>query len=474
VVVAPLLCALEFWPDRSTISVVPVRSFLVPFLLLAGCRFDASGVEASDSVLPVTDQITIDSVQDAPLDSIGQELSLDLGAGDLDATPDPDQVVSMDMSIADKSVVGPDMPVPDKLVPDKLAPDANVCLSWLPKPITFDPCSISAPAGPLNIASATWIYNTDNNTLTAPDGVKSNPASQLIAQGGGPQLRLVSVTQLTVASGATFRLVGANPVIFASWSTIVVDGTINASSVRNANSVEKGPGADPPACSSTAPTSGGVVSGDGAGGGGGGFGGDGGEGGWGNSGNAAGGASGGAVSLPGVLRGGCAGADGAGSSPVGDGGAGGGAVLLSAKTSISVSGAVHAGGAAGGGATGYEAGGGGGGSGGLVVLEAPAVTLVQGGVLAANGGAGGEGAFNHTDGHTGEDSLASATAAAGGTGTSGGGDGGDGAYKAFPDGDNGWEGDDGGGGGGGGVGFVVIRSQGYSGTGTTSPTPEFI
>jgi hypothetical protein len=448
---------------------VVVRSLLIPVvLLLVGCRFDTSGVAAGDSAHgsdtwteTSTDQAWWDSGHDAPFDAGAEGTTLDLGPLDLasDAL----------MPVPDKSV-----PVPDKSVPDQLVPDMKVCLTWLPKPTTFDPCTIPAPGAALSITTGTWVYNSGSNTLTAPGGGTSSPASQLIAQPSGPQLRVVSTTQLAVAKGAELRLVGANPVAIASWSTITIHGTVNASSVRNAGSVVTGAGANPAACATSAPTSGGVVSGDGAGGGGGGFGGDGGEGGSADGGSGSGGSAGGAVSVPTVLRGGCAGADGAGTSPVGEGGAGGGAVLLGARTSITVAGVIHAGGAAGGGATGYEAGAGGGGSGGMVMFEAPSVTVAAGGVLAANGGAGGEGAMNHTDGHDGQNGLASATAASGGTGTSGGGDGGDGGCKASTTGDDGLEGDDGGGGGGGGVGFVVIRAQSYSSSGTISPDPDTI
>ena len=309
---------------------------------------------------------------------------------------------------------------------------------------------------------------------------------EIVAQEpSGDGLALIRARSITIASGATVRVVGSNQtprplVLFADRITIA--GTLDGGAKR----AVPGPGGR---------ASGGPGLGaDGehrdtfhdSGGGGGAYavaasaGGDAGT----TCGTQANGGNGGAVfglaSLD-VLAGGAAG--GAGASLVctlGAPGAGGGAIQLSALTRLEITGAVTVGGGGGGGGIncgGSDTGGGsGGGSGGALYLDAPAIVLS--GIVAAHGGGGGGGASSPgSNGGFGGDAAASLAQATGGiSGGSYGTVGGKGATGALASTAGGNQGCDGNGAGGGGsVGRIVIHAPGaVTGGGMQSPTAMLV
>lgn len=345
------------------------------------------------------------------------------------------------------------LPIDETPIPD--APETpidtpeNVCTMFPSR--HFDACMIPAPMGGLVLdLPGEYVYNTMATTLTDPNGVASIPVNQVIPSG-----RLISVDALSIAAGTTLRVIGDRPLIVASWSTITVDGAIDASS----DATGRGAGANPADCSVHAAIAGENDDAGGAGGGGGGFQGAGGTGGEGGAG-ATGGNGGVAVAAP-LLLGGCAGArGGTGDTPGGSGGDGGGAVQLTARTGVMITGTVHAGGSGGDPATtngGNDAdgGGGGGGSGGMIGLEAPDVTVASGATLAANGGGGGEG-INDGPGGRGSDGAPAATRASGGNGGDGGNGGLGSGGPALAGGNGADDSENGAGGAGGGAGYVVI------------------
>ena len=314
----------------------------------------------------------------------------------------------------------------------------------------FDACMIAKPTGDLSLSTAgVYTYDTTVGTLLDPAGNATIPPNTLGANG-----RVLSVSSFHLAAGTTLRVTGGSPLIVASWDTISVAGSIDASSTATTS----GAGSNPTGCAAHAAA---IGQNDAGGGGGGGGGGQaaGGHGGVGSSGSGGGGLGGTAIAAP-LLLGGCTGAKGGtGSTPPGDGGAGGGAIQLTARTSIAIAGTakLHAGGA--GGKPGLQdntgGGGGGGGGGGMIGFEAPTLTVAAAAVLAANGGGGGQGAGN-VGGAPGQNALISATRALGGnTGSGGvGGVGGGGITLLGGGGGN----DGAGGGGGGAAGFVVYKS----------------
>jgi hypothetical protein len=332
--------------------------------------------------------------------------------------------------------------------PDGPAFDAAIdCATFASR--HFDACLLPAPAPALDLAAGSYVLDTDAATLSGPAGTQTLP--NRVEDAGV----VVSIAGLRVAVGATVRVIGSRPLIVASWSTIEVDGVIDASS----NVTGRGAGGDSPDCASHAAGTG-NSSNEGAGGGGGG--GLRGAGGTGGSGDVPGGTAGGAIAAP-LLDGGCpGGAGGNGDQPGGPGGSGGGAVQLTARISIAIGGGVHAGGAGGTGGTDAggdaDGGGGGGGSGGMIGLEAPAIAITASGILAANGGGGGQGA-DMAAGERGHDATLSATRAEGGSngGSVDGDDGGRGSGGAQLAGAIGGQvGMNGGGGAGGGAGYIVI------------------
>jgi hypothetical protein len=418
--------------------------------LLVGCVFDTSGV--TPSVLDTGQRGDV-TAADVALSDLDSATRTEAGPCDLCDLGRPDRPPDRD----------PDALPVDTQKPDTVGP---VCTDWMPKPKHFEPCQVPLPIGKLDLSTAgTWTYDTAAGTLTDPQKQDTKPTSVVLNQSAGPQVRVLSLTQLSVHQGVTLRVVGDKPLVVAAWSDISVDGTIDVSSDNKGD----GAGADPPDCASHAAGDGATDHSEGGGGGGGGFGGDGGDGGDGRNGSASKGAKGAKIAPPPFVRGGCKG--GKGGDNGGSGGSGGGALQLTARFSITVSGTLHAGGERGGGPGTSERGGGGGGSGGYLGLDAPAVTLMGTAILAANGGGGGEGSSSNSSGNSGEHGHAQAQAAAGGSGgTSSGGNGGDGGWRDVPDGKNGSKSDDGGGGGGGGVGFVLVYASKLDNqSGTTSP-----
>jgi hypothetical protein len=321
---------------------------------------------------------------------------------------------------------------------------------------------IGAPSGAMDLADASYTYNTTTGTLADSGGNPITHANIQIDQ-AGQAAWLMNVQSFTLHAGSTLRVVGDKPLIIASWDTIDVSGTIDASN----------PGA---LCNAASAGQTGVTTGGSGGGGGGAFGGDGGAGGIGDSPpGPMGGAGGAHVDAPHIVRGGCNGAvsgkagpgDSGNPNAVSAAGTGGGGIQITAQHALSVSGKVLAGGSGGGGApSGSAAGGGGGGSGGYIGLEGLTVTL--GGVIAANGGGGGASAAFVDTGTGGQDAQPSANPANGAphqcTGTSDGGAGGTTGNGAAVTGNNSC----GGGGGGGSTGFVLTFGT-TSATGTVSP-----
>ncbi len=303
------------------------------------------------------------------------------------------------------------------------------CTMWSPH--NFVACSIPAPSSGLDLTAGTWTFSTDSGALTDPTSASTTPANKPIMQSDGSTAYLISIASLNVEAGATLQVIGAEPLIVASWDTIMVAGAIDVGSTAT----RVGAGSSPqPQCAVTpwsttpgatamlgqdeVPTTGGS-----GGGGGGALDGSGGGGGSGDSPEASDGGFGGvAVSAPAIVRGGCSGANSgkAGPGDTGDpnaisvGGAGGGAVELAAKTAIAITGRVLGGGGGGGGSPlGSASGGGGGGAGGLLAFDAPAIAFT-GATVAANGGGGGaSGGFAET-GNGGQDGQPSGVQAMGG------------------------------------------------------------
>ncbi len=182
------------------------------------------------------------------------------------------------------------------------------------------------------------------------------------------------------------------------------------------------------------------------------------------------------------------------------GGGAGGGIQLSARVSVTVTGAIHANGGGGQGGLGAPdvgdscVGAAGGGSGGGILIEAPQVTI-SGAIYAHGGGGGGGGNSTGGAGAAGSDASATGTPALGGGGradgigcpedhTLDGGDGGEGSVGDSPGGSG--QGTDrilcfeeenshfvGGGGGGGASGRVRVMTWGASSctcTGTFSPS----
>lgn len=348
---------------------------------------------------------------------------------------------------------------------DVAATDAPAsCVDWSAR--HFVPCALPSPMGGLLIGSGTWTYDTSTGVLTDPGGGASSPPSLVVASG-----RVLSVDTFGVVQAGTLRVVGDRPLIIASWDTMDIEGTIDASS----SLTSLGAGANPASCSTHAPENGRDDSSGASGAGGGALQGPGGKGGTGSSG--AGGLGGGAVPMP-LLEGGCPGGVGGRGGPVpsvGVRGAGAGAIQLTARTWIALDGTILAGGAGGGGGN-AQSGGGGGGSGGMIGLEAPMVTIGPTSVVAANGGSGGGGSDSGARGGDGVTGLPSAQRAAGGLGadSTSNNDGGDGSGGPVLMGGDGVTGDpNAGGGAGGGAGYICIASPSVSTT-TAVISPAYV
>jgi hypothetical protein len=373
-----------------------------------------------------------------------------------------------------RSVLGIEEPLTTDARADSAPPS---CVSWHPQ--GFDACSLGLPHAALQLVPGAYRYDTSNEVgaLMGITGVLAEGSTLML---GGAQVAVLSVEALTVERNATLRVVGLKPLLIVSWSTIRIDGALDAGS-HIAEPVQFGAGAGQ-GCT-TAGMDGTIATDAGGSGGGGGGGAQaaGGTGSFGGGGTmtALGGNGGGRAAS--AFRGGCGGGasgpagriatDPSNSNTQAHGGAGGGAIRLVAHDAIVVDGSVSANGAGGAGAPLRSAcGGGGGGAGGHVALEAAAVTV--GGTLAANGGGGGGGGGSTgnfgTDGSDGK--IDAAPAPGGGPSAMGcGGQGGAGAAGIQLGGSDGVPDACGGGGGGGGaVGYILVVSPNF----TTGPSAK--
>jgi hypothetical protein len=409
---------------------------------LAGCGFHGQGVlSPSDGDIGTDAAPAIDAARPPPVDAAG-----DGPSAMIDAMP-------------------------------QMADAPAACLAWTPHPRHFDPCAIGVSSTALDLAaSGKYVFDTSTNTLVDPGGATIAITAMTLPQTTAPMVSILDTGSFHIAGAATLRVIGTNPLIIASWSTLVIDGTIDVSS----NAGGLGGGANTGACTAAQPGADDALNSGGSGGGGGGaLRGNGGKGGPGDSPTQNPGGNGGAfVALPHVVRGGCAGAasgkagggDPANPTVTSPGGAGGGGLQLTARTSITITGKLHAGGQGGGGAVNGSAnGGGGGGSGGYLGIEAPMIMVP--GTLAANGGGGGGSNVFGGTGAPGGDATANATAAPGGAASSCSLAGASGSAGVSLDGATACTTIEtcGGAGGGGGAGFVLIFSNQSSGTGIFSP-----
>lgn len=378
------------------------------------------------------------------------------------------------------------------------------CATWHPD--GFDPCALEITVPALALGDEVYVYDTaasaggtlydsfhraivqSDQTIARPDG---QPDESPIA--------VLSVGRFTTSAGTRLSVIGPRPLLIVSWSSIVIDGVIDASShlgfkspenmaAHIAETIQFGAGANQD-CLASAGHGGNDAypTGGSGGGGGGGFRAMGGRGGPGGGQSAVPGGAGGqpaaAIGFYGGCPGGASGAAGtiamppatAGSRALG--GSGGGALRLVAYNSIEVLGAISANGAGGAGApTNTACGGGGGGSGGYIGFEAPIVTLR--GLITANGGGGGGGSSATGTGKDGMDGAVSEQPAPGGDRSASGcgepgGAGGAAATLGGADAGDATKCSGGGGGGGGASGFIVVRSLGYTADAATlSPAAQ--
>jgi len=345
------------------------------------------------------------------------------------------------------------------------------CVSW--PALNIAPCNVALGGrGPVTIATGSYRFDTDRGMLADSASTVTLPGALVPQSNGGPMVRVVNASRLTIDAGATVTVVGSHPVIFVVHGDAAINGIIDASAqVDGAGQRTAGPGGNDASQCMTAIGKDGIdalVTGGAGGAGGGGYGANGG-----NGGNGAGGAHGehGRAVSDGMispLRGGCHGGTG-GKEFLGVGGHGGqpgdggGAIEITALGQITINGTIRAGGSGGGvGGAGLalvSAGGGGGGSGGAIVLDGATSTVTAGGKLCANGGGGGEGGQTGMTSSPGLAATCTTTPAAGGATQADGGDGGAGGTSG--DGANGKDGNNGaaGGGGGGSVGRIRVHGR---------------
>lgn len=223
-----------------------------------------------------------------------------------------------------------------------------------------------------DVAVSGIVINTDTGVVRAGGQVVFVPSHLLPAPSGGVPVRVFTANSLSLGTGI---IEGNAAAAFVSNGDIDVVGTVTIAAGPGACSGFAGEPAD---LSEDVPLN--------AGGGGGGA--------YASTGGAGAttfnGPGGGALSKRNgnpelePVRGGCAGGNGGAGAA---GGRGGGAIQLVSRSSINVTGRLHAPG--GGGRNGNGGAGAGGGGGGAILLEAPQVSISPGAILAANGGAGG-------------------------------------------------------------------------------------
>ena len=373
------------------------------------------------------------------------------------------------------------------------------CAMWqLPG---LDTCAFP-PSAPLVLSGGAYSYDTRTagGTLSGPTGdVRSS--TFMLAPPDGVPTAVLSIEALAIGAGTTIMVTGPKPLLVLVWSTLAINGALDASSRRQAMQI--GAGANE-GCTTTSGAAGSDASptglGGSGGGGGGGAQGAGGQAGEGGRVSVSGGTGG--VAAPAAVRGGCpGGASGtagtgatisagtgatvsATSGSFALGGAGGGAVRLIARDQITIgtTAVVSANGAGGAGAPQQSAcGGGGGGAGGYLGFEAPVVTID--GTVTANGGGGGGGGGPMDVGRDGEDGAPGRIAARGGVGsaTSCGRPGGNGSDATMLDGQRGASfppadcaATGGGGGGGGAAGFLVVASPAFMATASSTISPPVL
>ena len=161
-------------------------------------------------------------------------------------------------------------------------PDANpsvTCLSWHPQ--GFDPCALGTPIPALHLGAGQYVYETTGTTAMAggrlsailPDNTLHVllQSALTITQPDNSTVAVLSVDSLTVDAGATISVMGVQPFLLVSWSTMAIEGTIDADSrVPVAGVPHIGAGANE-GCATSAGTlgsTGGATSGSGGGGGG--------------------------------------------------------------------------------------------------------------------------------------------------------------------------------------------------------------
>jgi hypothetical protein len=246
----------------------------------------------------------------------------------------------------------------------------------------------------------------------------AQPQITLHAQPSGPELTVVTFRNLSIPSGGSVRVTGSRPVVFVTFGTTTIGGSIDAS----ASGATANAGGNY-SCGVAAGTNVSDCGNETGGGGGGAFQTRGGTGGGGDD---CGGGAGGLITpvrgtaglIP--LIGGCNGGNGGGCTTRG---AGGGALQLSVGGAFTITGALRANGGVGPGTCGDQMGGSGGGSGGGIRVEATALTTT-GSTIEARGGNGGA----SSAGGGGGAATSGATGGNGATSSSGGGGGGGGGY----------------------------------------------
>jgi hypothetical protein len=350
---------------------------------------------------------------------------------------------------------------------------SGTCRAFPYVPSNFNPDALTpqeiANLPIVNLTCDATFNSTSNAGSWSMVGGCGAPAvhTRVVSQADGSEVLVLSMKQLTVASGKTLRLAGSRPVILAVYGDATLDGKLLA----NASKQAPGAGGNSTLCGTRAGNDGAVKGSEfvGSGGGGGGHafaGGNGGK--WENTAVSQGGTASTTALVP--LVGGCSGGKGGQLTALaGLGGAGGGAVQLSvagkllARDWVSVSGGGGTGGKAG---NADAAGGGGGGSGGGLLLEAEVLELTLSAKLTANGGGGGEGGARGSSSQNGSDgsdgSVIDNNPAPGGV-TGGNGAGGNGGLGATANNaGNGGNGDDidAGGGGGGAAGRIQVYARG--------------
>jgi hypothetical protein len=151
------------------------------------------------------------------------------------------------------------------------APDA--ACDWA---IHFDSCATSdpPPGGIVLTTLVTWTFDTDAKQFSPVLPAGNTFVAATITQPTGGSAVLIATQSFDVQPGATLIVIGSNPLIIGSWTTVTVNGVIDAGSHRG---VITGAGASTASCAANAATAGGN-SNAGGGGGGGGFRGAGGNG----------------------------------------------------------------------------------------------------------------------------------------------------------------------------------------------------